>query len=95
MGQTALLHVEPGIFEWLGWYQLGLPKWFSPNDLKGHGYNIDLTYQPFISIAQLDMDEDIAGYYRRSGDTAKKILKKHEQEGKLLVTDESILFFQL
>ena len=44
--KTKVLHVEPGIFEWLGWYQLGLPKWFTPAELKSHGYNIDVNYKP-------------------------------------------------
>jgi len=77
----ASLCVEPGIFEWLGWYQLGLPKWFTPAELKSHGFNIDVNYKPFVPINKFDMDEDIAGYYKRSGDTTKQILDKHDHEG--------------
>ena len=47
--KTTVLHVEPGIFEWLGWYQLGLPKWFTPAELKSHGYNINVNYKPYVT----------------------------------------------
>ncbi|KAL4223676.1 Ubiquitin-associated and SH3 domain-containing protein B [Mactra antiquata] len=75
------LHVEPGLFEWLGWYQYGCPVWFTPNELKMHGFNVDITYKPVVPIDKFDMDEDIHGYYRRSGDVAKKIVQKHQAEG--------------
>lgn len=84
-----MLHIEPGIFEWLGWYQLGLPKWFTPAELKSHGFNIDETYKPFIPISKFNMEEDIVGYYKRSGDTAKAILKKHENDGKKYISCEN------
>ena len=79
--KTTFLHVEPGIFEWLGWYQLGLPKWFTPGELKSHGFNIDDSYKPYVSVSKLDSEESIEGYYRRSGETARHILKMHEKEG--------------
>lgn len=82
MGQKdTILHIEPGIFEWLGWYQLGLPKWFTPPELKSHGFNIDVNYKQFVPITKFDLDESIEGYYRRSGETARHILKMHEKEG--------------
>ncbi|XP_052800510.1 protein UBASH3A homolog isoform X2 [Mya arenaria] len=82
MGQaTVPLHVEPGIFEWLGWYQLGLPKFFTPTELKSHGFNVDLSYKPFVPITKFDMEENIEGYYRRSGETSRNIVIRHQQEG--------------
>ena len=79
--KDTLLHIEPGIFEWLGWYQLGLPKFFTPTELKSHGFNIDVNYKQFFPITKFDLDESIEGYYRRSGDTARHILRQHEKEG--------------
>jgi ubiquitin-associated SH3 domain-containing protein len=82
MGQQNIpIRVEPGIFEWLGWYQLGLPRFFTPTELKGQGYNVDINYQPVITTAKFDMEEDIQDYYKRSGETSKRILAKHQQEG--------------
>lgn len=82
MGQKdTVLHIEPGIFEWLGWYQLGLPKWFTPAELKSNGFNVDVNYKPYVSISKMDFEETIEGYYRRSGETAWHILKTHEKEG--------------
>ena len=82
--KTSVLHVEPGIFEWLGWYQLGLPKWFTPAELKSHGYNIDVNYKPYVNANKLDYEETIEGYYKRSGETARHILRMHEKEGKFI-----------
>lgn len=82
MGQQNLvIRVEPGIFEWLGWYQLGLPKFFTPSELKGHGFNVDVSYIPVTPISKFDMEEDIQDYYKRSGETSKRILSKHQAEG--------------
>ncbi|KAL3856218.1 hypothetical protein ACJMK2_010995 [Sinanodonta woodiana] len=81
LGVSLPLHIEPGLFEWMGWYQLGLPKWFTPQELQQHGFNVDTSYVPYISGPKLDYDETIELYYKRSGEIAKKILKKHELDG--------------
>ena len=80
--KDTLLHIEPGIFEWLGWYQLGLPKFFTPAELKSHGFNIDINYKPFVPLTKFDLEESIEGYYRRSGETTKHILRQCEKEGR-------------
>ncbi|KAH3887013.1 protein UBASH3A homolog [Dreissena polymorpha] len=87
MGQLSTpICVEPGLFEWLGWYQLGLPKFFSPKELEAEGYIIDQTYKPFFSVKKYDIEEKIHGYYRRSGETARNIAITHQHDrGSILI----------
>lgn len=81
MGQDISIRIEPGIFEWMGFYQLELPHWFTPSELKEHGFNIDVHYKPLITMVKYDIEEDIAKYFRRSAETVKHILQKHQQDG--------------
>ncbi len=34
------IHTEPGLFEWLGWYQSGLPKYMTPAEFKENGFKV-------------------------------------------------------
>ena len=39
------IHVEPGLFEWLAWYQDAMPDFMSDTELAEAGYNIELSYK--------------------------------------------------
>ena len=39
------IHVEPGLFEWLAWYQDAMPDFMSDTELAEAGYNIDLSHK--------------------------------------------------
>ena len=37
--------MEPGLFEWLAWYQDAMPDFMSDTELAEAGYNIELSYK--------------------------------------------------
>ena len=90
LGATDLkLHVEPGLFEWLAWYQeCGVPDWMSSRDLLAAGFNADESYEPFISMeelrdtqAQLQQPESIDQFYTRNFFVTRCILQATEEAG--------------
>ncbi|KAJ8927502.1 hypothetical protein NQ314_020032 [Rhamnusium bicolor] len=61
------IKIEPGLFEWLVWYPECLPDWFTVEELKNAGYNIDENYQPFINEKDLkESKENCEQFYLRS-----------------------------
>ena len=81
LGLQRKLHVEPGLFEWLGWYKTGLPVFMNNEELVSAGFNIDATYEPVWPVSRYNLDEDIDGYYDRCHETTRAILQRHEHEG--------------
>lgn len=81
LGLKIKLCIEPSIFEWLGWYQLGLPIWFTADELIERGYSVDRNYVSYMVPTQLYLDETVEHYYSRCADFTRYILKKHEPEG--------------
>jgi ubiquitin-associated SH3 domain-containing protein len=58
---------EPGLFEWLAWYQDGMPDWMSGEELVAAGYNIQLAYKPYISAEELqESTESCQQFYIRN-----------------------------
>ena len=90
------IRVEPGLFEFLGWYERGLPSFFNSSELTmndgggdddddGAGmsmFNIDTSYRPIISLAKLSRDEKYIDYYNRSFKVTQQITDKHKLTGK-------------
>ncbi len=63
----AVLISEPGLFEWLAWYQDGMPDWMSGEELARAGYNIQLAYKPYISADELqEATESCQQFYIRN-----------------------------
>ncbi|KAL5015785.1 hypothetical protein ScPMuIL_005374 [Solemya velum] len=77
----GMLRIELGLFEWLGWHQLGIPKFLPNNELLELGYNIDIAYKPHYTMEKLNPSETVEDYYRRSGLVVKNIVKNHEHQG--------------
>ncbi|KAJ8936279.1 hypothetical protein NQ314_012427 [Rhamnusium bicolor] len=66
------IKIEPGLFEWLVWYPECLPDWFTVEELKNAGYNIDENYQPFINEKDLkESKENCEQFYLRSAFVAR------------------------
>ena len=82
LGLQRPIHVEPGLFEWLGWYKSGLPVFMEHSELQAAGFNIDTSYEPVFPVSRYNRDEDIDGYYDRCHQTTKAILQRHEHEGR-------------
>lgn len=72
------IHVEYGLFEWKGWYELGLPTWLSEKEL-GVIFNINEDYQPVMSRHDLDgiTNESLEDFYERNDQTMRELLKGH------------------
>ncbi|XP_041379415.1 protein UBASH3A homolog [Gigantopelta aegis] len=81
IGCSALIRVEPTLFEWLGWYKPNVPKWISVEKLASFGYNVDPSYTPFMDIRNLNTDESHQEYYARSSNFTNYMVRKHEEEG--------------
>lgn len=80
------IKVEPGLFEWLVWYPDGLPDWMTVDELKKAGYNIDETYQPYVTEKELSEGrESCEQFYLRSTFVARSSLATHATGNILLV----------
>nr|CAI5857377.1 unnamed protein product [Callosobruchus analis] len=51
--EAVQVRVEPGLFEWTGWYQDVAPDWMDVEELRRAGYNVDPTYEPRLHQQQL------------------------------------------
>ena len=81
------IHVEPGLFEWLAWYQDAMPDFMTDSELAEAGYNIQLSYKPYISAEEL-RDSQLNGcvesceaYYTRSFFVTQCVLASTEDAG--------------
>ena len=80
------IRIEPGLFEFLGWYERGLPSFFNSSELTINEeemelYNIDRNYRPIIPLEKLSRDEKYIDYYNRSYKVAQQITDKHKLTG--------------
>ena len=76
------IRLEPGLFEWLGWYTMGLPKLLSPQEFKEFGFNVSFNHNPVCPISKFNMHETTEQYYERCAKVTQEILKTHENDGK-------------
>lgn len=60
------LHIEPGLFEWCGWYRNGMPAWMTPLELAHCGFNVSQDYKPVINALALNTSETSEEYYMRN-----------------------------
>lgn len=88
IGDRVKIRVEPGLFEFLGWYERGLPSLFTTSDMNIHEdeeinlYNIDKNYRPIIPLEKLSRDEKAIDYYNRSFKVTQQITDRHKLTGK-------------
>ena len=72
---------EPGLFEWLAWYQDGMPDWMTGEELARAGYNIQLAYKPYISADELqEATESCQQFYIRNFFVTQCALQVNNQE---------------
>ncbi|KRX89335.1 Protein UBASH3A -like protein [Trichinella pseudospiralis] len=72
--------IEPGLFEYMGWYKEENLNFLSNLEMVVQGYEVDPDYFPVISCADLKTkykNETIEEYYKRTGDVIGSILSKH------------------
>jgi len=75
------VNVEPGLFEWLGWYIAGVPKFLAVQELQDRGLTVNTSYAPIWPLSKYSVQETTEQFYERSYQVTKDILKKHEDEG--------------
>lgn len=78
------LNIEYGLFEWLGWYEMGLPTWLSEKEL-GVIYNINESYQPVMGRDYLEriLKESLEEFYERNSSAMRELLQN--SEGDILI----------
>ncbi|XP_055627724.1 ecdysteroid-phosphate phosphatase isoform X2 [Toxorhynchites rutilus septentrionalis] len=71
------IHVEPGLFEWLAWYQDGLPEWMSKEELVAADYNIDTEYEPMTNAEELKarLHESLEEFYQRNSTSTEHLIR--------------------
>ena len=77
------INVEPGLFEWLGWYQTGSPMFMSLTEFSESGFPVNINYSPVWPLVRYNLAETTEQYYDRSYQVTKEILRRHESEGDL------------
>ena len=80
------IKIEPGLYVWWAFFGDSLPEWLTPEELTTWGYNIDLEYQPIISIDALGgKKETYAEYCSRSLVVSTEAMNAHSQGNVLFV----------
>ncbi|XP_050431445.1 protein UBASH3A homolog [Adelges cooleyi] len=80
----VMICVEPGLFEWLGWYnRSGLPDWMTNEELIAAGYNINSKYSPLVPLPLLleNVSETVEQYYMRCDEVVQAFIKSTENKG--------------
>ncbi|KAI6220865.1 hypothetical protein M3Y99_01590300 [Aphelenchoides fujianensis] len=93
MSSPAKIRVEPGLFDFAGWYLDGVPVWLTENEMVGASLAIDRRYKP-IESAQAVMGrrgETEHDFYRRIHAVVSKINKTAAGESVLIVGHASTM----
>ncbi|XP_065095903.1 ecdysteroid-phosphate phosphatase isoform X2 [Ochlerotatus camptorhynchus] len=79
------IHVEPGLFEWLAWYQEGLPEWMSNEELVAADYNIVMDYDPLTKVddLKLRLQEGLEEFYQRNSAITEHLI--NSTNGNILI----------
>ena len=75
------IRIEPSLFEFLGWYDKGIPTFLNFEPLIQFGYNLDINYKPLLPVERLQTDESYTDYYQRSFNITKYLSQLHQNEG--------------
>lgn len=75
--ESRPINVEPGLFEWMAWYQDGLPEWMSKEELTAADYNITMEYEPLSKAEDLKgkQQEGLEEFYQRNSDVTEHLIK--------------------
>ena len=75
------INIEPGLFEWLGWYKDSLPRFMSTQELRDCGFPANTSYCVVLQAAKYNLQETTEQYYERCHYVTTEILRRHESEG--------------
>ncbi|XP_064619988.1 ecdysteroid-phosphate phosphatase-like isoform X2 [Lineus longissimus] len=85
LSTSVPLRLDCDVFEWLGWHKQDMPEWFSPEEFKELGYNIDLSYVPQMKTSDLNPEESIEAYYNRNHVFVRKLIENHQAVGNIFI----------
>ncbi|ESO12152.1 hypothetical protein HELRODRAFT_62030 [Helobdella robusta] len=85
LNNTLTIKVEPGLFDWLGFYPGGLPKFMSFDELVSNGYRVDDSHVTVVPTNKLMCEETVDHFYERCYVVTKELLKRHENEGGIIL----------
>lgn len=82
------IRIEPGLFDWMGFYMDTLPNWMTKEELKNAEFEIDSGYKPIISTEKLarSRKETNEEFYRRIEVVLGRINKQAKTGTVLFVT---------
>ena len=81
------------MFEWLGWYLAGVPKFMTSQEFRDAGLPVCLTYTPIWPLSRYNVQETTEQFYDRCYQVTREILKKHESQGMLLYSICMVMFY--
>lgn len=77
------INIEPGLFEWLGWYPENLPDWLTNKEIQEAGFRINPDYKRIVSMEELQGSrESCEEYYLRSFYLTQSVIKETADKGK-------------
>lgn len=71
------INIEPCLYEWLAWYQDGVPNFYENSELRELGFNIEMSYQPVLTLEELksQINENIEEFYDRNAQLSEVVTK--------------------
>ncbi|XP_063706600.1 ecdysteroid-phosphate phosphatase isoform X2 [Culicoides brevitarsis] len=88
---SCKIRIEPCLFEWLAWYQDGVPDFYDPQELQNLDFNVDTSYEPLITLTDLKgkLAENIEEFYDRNAQLSE-IVAKNNSLGNVLFVGHAI-----
>jgi ubiquitin-associated SH3 domain-containing protein len=84
--QSIPISLEPGLFEWLAWYQDSMPQFLAPSEMLDAGFRLREQHQYFIDFSELcDRRESAEQYYMRSHYVTQCALRCTEHIGNIQI----------
>jgi ubiquitin-associated and SH3 domain-containing protein len=78
------INIEPGLFEWLGWYPENMPDWLTDKEIQEAGFRINTNYKRIVSTEELQAGrESCEEYYLRSFYLTQSVIKETADKGEL------------
>lgn len=74
------LKIEPALYEWAGQVEHHFPTFFTADEFKEQGFNVDTTYVPYMTATDLQkqQNEVVEQLYQRNFGATERILKSSE-----------------
>ncbi|KAI6190282.1 putative ubiquitin associated and SH3 domain-containing protein A [Aphelenchoides bicaudatus] len=85
------IRIEPGLFDWLGFYMDKLPVFMSTQELQDAGFEIDHNYKSILSIEKLlrNRGETSENFYNRISNVTSRI-NSSSSSGTVLIVSHAI-----